>query len=180
MSIAKIIDNLNLMTARLDHLEESLVRLEEKTDYAVSVMRSQLIRIKNGDSLSDDTVWAGQPYADLSPEKASHIYQNDDLDFLILDVCQEGYERPIELEGVIQIPLEELRLRLDEIKSQTIPIMVISEEGTRSIRAAECLIQHGFYNISNVSGGYKYWPKNLNSHTTVRVNEGIEEDDLGL
>jgi rhodanese-related sulfurtransferase len=37
-------------------------------------------------------------------------------------------------------------------------VLVISENGTTSILACEFLNQMGFYNINNISGGYKFWP----------------------
>ena len=44
-----------------------------------------------------------------------------------------------------------------EIQARTTPILIISEDGTKSILACEFLVKRGFYNCNNISGGYKYW-----------------------
>ena len=54
--------------------------------------------------------------------------------------------------------MEELYVRFSEIPNKTVPILVISENGLRSIQACEILIKKGFFNINNVSGGYEFWP----------------------
>ena len=65
-------------------------------------------------------------------------------------------------------PLEELNMRYAEIPNRTTPILVISEVGLRSIKASELLVKKGFYNVNNVSGGYRYWPKE--SHETQALS----------
>ena len=66
---------------------------------------------------------------------------------------------PIKLDGVIKVSLEDLNTRYAEIQSKTTPILIFSEQGLRSIQACEMLIKKGFFNLNNVSGGYRFWPK---------------------
>ena len=59
------------------------------------------------------------------------------------------------------IPLEELNQRITDIESKKVPILVISEEGVRSIKACELLVRQGFYSVNNISGGYHYWNSDM-------------------
>lgn len=149
---------LNEMIDRIDELEKRLNRLEKATDDEFQVQKCQLMRVKNGDYLSDDYVLNGRSYSDLSPEAAWDLYNQRDLDFILLDVTQKSYYPMEELPEAINIPLEELNLRVREIVNKATRVIVISEDGTRSILACEMLNRHGFYNVSNISGGYKFWP----------------------
>ena len=149
---------LNEVMDRLDELEKKLNRLEKMSDDEKQVHRCQLMRIKNGDFLSDDYILNGRSYSDLSPESAWELYNQQDLDFIILDVTQKAYYPLQELPEALNIPLEELNVRLKEIVNKATRVFVISEDGTRSILACEMLNRHGFFNVSNISGGYKFWP----------------------
>ena len=154
----KIFEVLRSINTRLANIETNLARIEEKTDLSLSIQRNHLIRIKNGEELSDEMVLMGRPYNDLSPEKAFKIYQNPDIDFMVLDVTSKSYTPVSQLDSVTKITIEELETRVHEIKSKTTPILVISEDGVNSIHACEILTKAGFFNVNNVSGGYKFWP----------------------
>ncbi len=80
------------------------------------------------------------------------------MDFIILDVTKADYSPAARLKGIIKIPLEELASRYAEIQNKTTPILIISECGLRSIKACELLVKKGFFNVNNISGGYKFWP----------------------
>ena len=70
---------------------------------------------------------------------------------LILDV-REAFELAVEnVEGAVNIPLGQLRSRLDELpRDQT--IHVFCRSGQRSYYATRLLLQHGF-DVRNISGG---------------------------
>ncbi len=158
MAGPNVFEILNLINSRLSHIEKKLNYMEEKLDLSLSIQRNHLIRIKNHEDISDDVILTGRPYNDLSPEKAYQIYQNPDLDYFLLDVSREEYKPERNLKEAIKIPLEELEERCFELVNHTTPILVISEQGVRSIQACELLIKKGYFNINNVSGGYKFWP----------------------
>ena len=143
---------------RLSNIEGNITRMDEKLDLSLAIQRNHLIRIKHGEELSDDMVLLGKPYNDLTPEKAYDIFKNPDLDYILIDVSAANFRAPTQLEGAIKMPFEELVKRVNEIRSRTTPILIISEEGIRSILACEALIKRGYYNINNVSGGHKFWP----------------------
>lgn len=150
---------LELINSRLSKIESNIARIDEKLDFSINLQRNHLIRVKHGEDISDDMILHGRPYNDLSPDRAMAIYNNPDGDFLILDVSKKFFEPPVSLSGRVHIPLEDLSSRVAEITTKVTPIMVISELGIRSIQACEQLIKAGYFNVNNISGGYRYLPK---------------------
>ena len=59
------------------------------------------------------------------------------------------------IEGFINIPVDELRERLDEIE-QDKPVYVICQSGLRSYIATRILEGHG-YDTYNFSGGFRFY-----------------------
>ncbi len=143
--------------AEINRLEEKVLQLNQKIDQMVQIERNHLIRVKNHEEISDEFINQGRRYQDLSPEKAWKLYCNKDFDFILLDVSSKDFKPMREIPEVQHIPWEELPNRFFEISSKTTPILIISEEGTNSILACEFMVKRGFYNCSNVSGGYKHW-----------------------
>lgn len=164
----KIFQMLEFMNSRLSNIEKNINRMEEKLDFSIMIQRNHLIRIKNGEEIDDQMILMGRPYNDLSPHRAFQIYNNPNLDFIILDVSHRTYTAPVQINGAVRIPLEELNMRFVEIQSKTLPLLIMSENGLRSIQASELLIKKGFFNINNISGGYEYWPgKTSNSESNA-------------
>lgn len=60
------------------------------------------------------------------------------------------------LPGAINIPVDELRSRLTELPKDK-PIVVSCAVGLRGYLAYRILIQNGFTDVRNLSGGYKTW-----------------------
>lgn len=155
----KAFQMLEFINNRLTNIEKNIARLDEKLDFSIHLQRNHLIRVKNGEDIDDSAILFGRPYNDLTPQRAYEITSNKDLDFIIVDVSSASYLAPHRLEGVIKIPLEELDRRYAEISSRTTPVLLISENGLKSIQASEILVRKGFFNINNISGGYEFWPK---------------------
>jgi rhodanese-related sulfurtransferase len=155
----KIFQMLEFINSRLSNIEKNISRIDEKLDFSITLQRNHLVRVKNGEELDDNMILMGRPYNDLSPQKAWSVFNNPNIDFYILDVTMKSFQGT-RLEGAIHIPLEELNMRFVEIPSKTVPIMIISENGLRSIQACEMLVKKGFFNINNISGGYEFWPGN--------------------
>jgi rhodanese-related sulfurtransferase len=155
----KIFQMLEFMNSRLSNIEKNIARIDEKLDFSIVLQRNHLVRVKNGEDIDDSMILMGRPYNDLSPQKAWHIYNNNNLDFILLDVSHKSsMVNKKKIEEALFIPLEELPVRFTEIPSKTIPIMIISENGLRSISACELLIKKGFFNVNNISGGHEFWP----------------------
>lgn len=150
---------LEFINTRLTNIEKNISRLDEKVEFSLALQRNHLIRIKNNESIDDNIILYGSPYNDISPQQAHYIYHDPDKDFILLDVSQREFARPFQLTGALHIPLEELKDRYIELGSKTLPIMIISEKGLRSIQACEVLIRRGHYNVNNISGGYAFFPE---------------------
>lgn len=74
----------------------------------------------------------------------------------ILDVrTSEEYELDA-IEGSTNIPVEELRKRLDEVPKDR-QVYIYCQQGKKGYFAYKILLQHGYENISNLSGGYKIY-----------------------
>lgn len=153
----KIYQMLEFINSRLNNIEKNISRIDEKIDFSITLQRNHLVRVKNGEEIDDNMILMGRPYNDISPQKAWSIYNNPNVDFIVLDVTTKSYNGK-HLDDALHIPLEELHIRFVEIPSRTIPILIISENGLRSIQACELLVKKGFFNINNISGGYEFWP----------------------
>jgi len=72
-----------------------------------------------------------------------------------LDTRTPGeYARGV-IEGFVNIPLDELRNRLDELDKNK-PVYLTCQVGLRGYVAARILVQHGF-DAYNLSGGYRLY-----------------------
>lgn len=58
--------------------------------------------------------------------------------------------------GFVNIPIDDLREHLEELDKQR-PIVVTCAVGLRGYLACRILLQHGFKDVRNLSGGYKTW-----------------------
>ena len=76
--------------------------------------------------------------------------QND----LLLDVRTSEENKYASIPGCLNIPVDELRLRLDEIPDNK-RIIIYCAVGLRGYLASRILTQNGFSNVYNLSGGYK-------------------------
>jgi NADPH-dependent 2,4-dienoyl-CoA reductase/sulfur reductase-like enzyme/rhodanese-related sulfurtransferase len=77
-------------------------------------------------------------------------------DSFILDVRTEQEFIAGSIDGAINIPLDELRSRLDEIPQQG-EIHLYCQIGLRGYMATRILMQNGFQEVYNLSGGYRIW-----------------------
>lgn len=150
--------NFNKLSEKVKELQAELQEVKENFEKLQSVTRCHVMRVKNGERLADDYILNGRLYNDMTPDQAFSYYNKQDFNYILLDVSEKGYRPPEELPEAIQIPLEELPIRFKEIVNKATPILIISEDGVRSIRACEMLNECGYYNVNNISGGYKFWP----------------------
>lgn len=97
-------------------------------------------------------------YKNINFEQAKHIIDNDKV--LILDVRTEEEFVTGHITDAINIPVDELEYRIDELKDKTGKILVYCKSGSRSVIACEILEQYGLTNIYNV-GGVVDWPYGL-------------------
>ena len=100
---------------------------------------------------------AGQP-ADIIDLSVDEFYEllNSTNDIFLLDVRTEEEYDEGHLDNSVLIPLQELELRLNEIPKDK-PILVYCRSGNRSRQAAKILIDNGFLEIYNMTGGITDW-----------------------
>jgi len=75
---------------------------------------------------------------------------------IILDVRTRREHEARGIEGSINIPIHELRNRLIELSKEK-PIIVYCEVGYRSYLAIRILMQHGFDDVYELTGGFKLY-----------------------
>ena len=75
---------------------------------------------------------------------------------ILLDVRRKDEFDAGKIEHAINVPVDELRSRLDEIPKDK-NIFIYCEAGLRGYLAQRILVQSGFKNVSNLSGGYQLW-----------------------
>jgi rhodanese-related sulfurtransferase len=153
---------------RLSGIEKNIAKMDEKLDFSIALQRNHLIRVKNGEDLDDNMILMGRPYNDLTPAKAFDIFNNNQVDYILLDVTHKSFMPTHRPTGNIHIPLEELGSRYPEINSKLTPILILSEQGLRSIQACEILIKKGYFNVNNISGGYQFWPEYVHEEVKLK------------
>ena len=79
--------------------------------------------------------------------------QSDDF---LLDVRREDEYKAGKIGQAINIPIDNLRSRLEEIPKEK-NIYIYCEAGLRGYLAQRILKQNGFMNVFNLSGGYNLW-----------------------
>ncbi|MGE5436450.1 MAG: rhodanese-like domain-containing protein [Syntrophothermus sp.] len=94
-------------------------------------------------------------YKNMSVEELNQKMKSD-KDLIILDVRTEEELRGElgKINGVINIPVQELSTRLNELSDyKDNEIAIICRSGNRSRTASNILTQHGFKKVYNVEGG---------------------------
>ena len=71
----------------------------------------------------------------------------------IVDVREKGEYAASHLKNAVNIPLSELRMRLNEIPKDC-PVYLHCRSSQRSYNAIMALYQHGFDNVINIAGSY--------------------------
>jgi rhodanese-related sulfurtransferase len=81
---------------------------------------------------------------------------------LVIDV-REGWELQLaSIPDVLHVPMNELPGRLAELSRDTETI-VMCHAGGRSMRVAHFLVDQGFTNVANLSGGISAWSESIDA-----------------
>ena len=75
---------------------------------------------------------------------------------VLIDVRTETEFAAGTIDGAVNIPLDEIRTRLDEIPTDK-PVYIFCQQGMRGYLAQRILVQRGYSDVSNLSGGYLLW-----------------------
>lgn len=109
------------------------------------------------------------PTYDISVEEAHEMLEENQEQFILLDVRTEGEynAEKIDIEGVvlINIPKAALESRLDELDHSK-SIIVYSKSGDRSSAAKDTLVQHIFI-VYNMLGGITAWKAKYDTSTST-------------
>jgi adenylyltransferase/sulfurtransferase len=78
----------------------------------------------------------------------------------LVDVREPWECAIVSLPGAVQIPLQQLPKRLQELSSDA-EVIALCKSGGRSRRAAQFLQQAGFHNVANLTGGIDAWREEI-------------------
>ncbi len=107
------------------------------------------------------------------------ISENSSEDLFLLDVRTRDEFQLGSIEGAVNIPLDELRLHLDEIPHNK-KIIVFCGVGLRAHVGCRILMQSGFAEVYNLSGGLKTFEtaSQKQSNEDIFAHDYIGKDDL--
>lgn len=111
-------------------------------------------------SAKDPVNIAGYAAENILQQRIKTVYWDDialtKRDNFILDVRTKNEFEADHIEGAVNIPLDELRHRLEELPSATV-IYLYCQIGLRGYLATRILLQSGFPEVYNLSGGFRLW-----------------------
>lgn len=91
-------------------------------------------------------------------------------DDILLDVRTLEEFKSGSIDGAINIPVDELRSRIDELpRSKT--IYIYCQVGLRGYLASRILLQNGFDKVINLSGGYRLWEACIKEQEKQKMKE---------
>lgn len=92
-------------------------------------------------------------YETISTDKAKEMY---DQGVQVLDVRTPGEFAEGHIPGAELFPLQTLETELNQLEKDK-EYLIICRSGNRSTEASKILINNGFTNVFNVSGGMNNW-----------------------
>ena len=139
-----------------DSLHSSFRQLNLRADPACQLCgpAATITSVHNPQTITDRTC-AMTNYATISVSELKELLQNPHSACLI-DVREPDENAQAAIAGSILIPLATLAERLTEL-SRDQEIIVHCKAGGRSARAAQFLIDQGFHQVTNVTGGMDAW-----------------------
>ena len=99
------------------------------------------------------------PYKEITPTELSEALSSTD-NIVLLDVREDDELQICHLDFTHHIPLGDLDDRMDELDPDD-KIIVYCKLGGRSARAAQALVDHGFKDVTNLTGGIIGWSKDV-------------------
>lgn len=93
---------------------------------------------------------------EISPKDAHQRLSAAPDQVTLLDVRQDVELKLCRIAGATHIPMNDIPARLGELDKQR-EIIVHCHKGGRSYRVAAFLIEQGFTNVKNLSGGIDGW-----------------------
>lgn len=149
-----IFPQIRAIFSRLTIFEKNLERTNDKLEDSINQLKSCILRMNNGEKLSNELIKNTFTYKDLTPHEAALELKSNNINYFILDVSSESFQDSFT--ETHKIPLDELIKRRNELPEKIRPILVISENGVDSILACKILISLEYLYVNNISGGYKF------------------------
>jgi len=81
---------------------------------------------------------------------------------LVIDVREPWELQLASIPGVVHVPMNELPARLAEF-SRDAETIVMCHAGGRSLRVAHFLVNQGYTNVANLSGGISAWSQSVDA-----------------
>jgi rhodanese-related sulfurtransferase len=97
--------------------------------------------------------------AEISPAELKRR-QEAGSSLRVIDVREPWEVAIASLPGTLNIPLNELPQRLDQLDPKT-DTVVMCKAGGRSRQAAAYLLSHGFERVANLTGGIDAWTRDI-------------------
>jgi rhodanese-related sulfurtransferase len=104
-------------------------------------------------------------------QPVAHSGELPDNEPFVLDVRSPGEFARGSVSGAVNIPIEELRARIDELPRDR-PILTYCQVGQRGYLALRLLLQKGF-EAANLSGGYITWQQVQAARNSNHGNTGV-------
>ena len=90
---------------------------------------------------------------EVSPAEGQQLVQGGAV---LVDVREPNEYSEIHADGALLLPLSELEARYAELPNDK-PLVMICRSGARSARAGEFLLQNGYSDVTNLTGGTLAW-----------------------
>lgn len=129
-------------------------------------------------SAKDPINIAGMVAQNILSKKVNPIYWNeiDSLDdAYIIDVRTPVEQSLGKIEGAHNIPLEEIRNRLDEIPKDK-KIVLYCTKGLKSYFASRILMQKSFENVFSLNGGFSLYKQTLQNKQVILTQNKVEQE----
>ena len=94
-------------------------------------------------------------YGDVTVQEARRLIE-DKPDLVLLDVRTESEYEESHIEGAVNIPVQELSVRFDELSPED-ELLVYCRTGNRSAQAVDILLDLGFTKIYHMDAGITGW-----------------------
>ncbi|WP_434655069.1 CoA-disulfide reductase [Thermoanaerobacterium thermosaccharolyticum] len=98
---------------------------------------------------------------------------------IILDVRTDMEYELGNIEGSVNIPVDDLRENLDKIPKDK-DIFVYCQVGLRGYIACRILMQNGFKSVKNLSGGYKIYETATSDSSDITIRYDDEQTECGM
>ena len=95
-------------------------------------------------------------YTDVDPAAYQTQFLDAQTDHLLLDVRTPNEFMNVHLPDALNIPLQELPNRWEEIPNDK-PVVIVCQTGNRSVTASLFLLRTGLTEVYNLTGGTMLW-----------------------